>query len=502
MALQPIFEKISLSGKRNLSSESVKVECKTSVATQTVGEVLSVWANAVILNHDQKDGQIKCDGRTIYYICYLTVDGEVKKTECTEDFSTLVKDESIKAGYKPYCRAKISKTEFDLSGTSLTVTATLNVVAQTNQTVEIPALSGGEKLVIDTDELTLSKSYGVKEGVYPLEEEFELNCEIKEVLYHRATACISAVQCGVGSIIVDGQVYLTLIALQKEEKSSIIKEIRVIPFRHEIECEEAMPTMSATASVIESGLKTDVLVDPETSKSKVTVGVNLCFTGEAWASEQVAVARDAFSITDNLELVLEQAECVTPCGSQSISVGFNGRASTTELPVGVTLFAIGGERTEILSSQLDGGKLKATGVVTAIGYFCDGEGKLFTRKLETTFEKEVDCVLSGELDGVVVKAERTSARLVSATEVELDGELVFGVNCRERTSIACIKEVKCLGEKKVNTNAISVYIPLEDEELWSLSKRLNVCPEQVVETNPELTFPLTGTERIVVYRKL
>jgi hypothetical protein len=45
------------------------------------------------------------------------------------------------------------------------------------------------------------------------------------------------------------------------------------------------------------------------------------------------------------------------------------------------------------------------------------------------------------------------------------------------------------------------FMPEEGEELWSLSKRLNVCPDQLVATNKELQFPLTGKERIVVYRR-
>ena len=49
--------------------------------------------------------------------------------------------------------------------------------------------------------------------------------------------------------------------------------------------------------------------------------------------------------------------------------------------------------------------------------------------------------------------------------------------------------------------AISVYIPLEGEGLFSLAKRLNVSPESLVNTNRELNFPLSGKERIVIYRQ-
>ena len=57
------------------------------------------------------------------------------------------------------------------------------------------------------------------------------------------------------------------------------------------------------------------------------------------------------------------------------------------------------------------------------------------------------------------------------------------------------------GDKKTEDSAISVYIPREGEELWSLAKRLNATPESIMSANKDLQFPLTGKERIAVYRQ-
>jgi hypothetical protein len=57
------------------------------------------------------------------------------------------------------------------------------------------------------------------------------------------------------------------------------------------------------------------------------------------------------------------------------------------------------------------------------------------------------------------------------------------------------------GEIAPNDNAFSVYIPYKGEDLWSISKRIGISPDEVVACNPELDFPLTGDERILVYRQ-
>ena len=85
--------------------------------------------------------------------------------------------------------------------------------------------------------------------------------------------------------------------------------------------------------------------------------------------------------------------------------------------------------------------------------------------------------------------------------MDVEADLRFTVYPQEKCAVSVVKDVKFLGEKKKNDAAISIYIPTEGEELWSLSKRLNVCPETLIETNKELQFPLTGKERIVVYRR-
>jgi len=58
------------------------------------------------------------------------------------------------------------------------------------------------------------------------------------------------------------------------------------------------------------------------------------------------------------------------------------------------------------------------------------------------------------------------------------------------------------GEKKAEkTNAISVYVGRRGDDLWTTAKRLSLTPEGLQESEPALTFPLTGEERILIYRR-
>ena len=126
----------------------------------------------------------------------------------------------------------------------------------------------------------------------------------------------------------------------------------------------------------------------------------------------------------------------------------------------------------------------------------------FTSRLETPIESELSCAVDGVycID-ITARAKNARARIVSLNEVEIDVDIDFTVYPESQKSVKIIGEIKDVGEKKKNDAGLSVYIPTEGEELWSLAKRLNVCPKSLVETNSDLQFPLTGKERIVVYRR-
>ena len=502
MAFEPVFEKISFNCIKKSVSEQIKAECKVEIPTEEISSIVNVSAWAVITESSLENGVAEYGGKAVFYVSYADNENVLRKCECGVEFKGSIKDAEIRATDRAYFTVTVDKNEYDLTGTKLTVGAYLTVRAQLNGCESVSALSGGDDLVVNQNEIQSVKSFGVKTTVFPIEEEFELSYPVAEVLSHRAQAVITAVQCGVGAIIVDGEVLLSAIMLQKNAKGDIIKETKTMPFRAEIECDEAMPNMQATARVREKSFKTDVAVDEDGGKSVVIAQVYLVFEGEAFSDQMLTVATDVFSTEQEVELIKRDLSYYKTgelrCCTQTVSV----KAGTIDLPVGTTLCAVDGESVEIVSKRCDGDLTAVTGVLSAVVYFKDSQEKVFTIKAEAPFESTIDCPTGCgvEID-LVVRAQKAHARIISINEIEIDAEVVFTVYPHEKNQIKIIGEIKELGEKKKNSCALSVYIPVEGEELWSLSKRLNVCPTALLATNPELTFPLTGKERIVVYRQ-
>ena len=322
------------------------------------------------------------------------------------------------------------------------------------------------------------------------------------MLYQKAVPSILSCHPGVGVIIVDGEVNISQILLQKDGKRDIIKENKTFPFSAEIECDEAMPSDFSVGSVFEKSFKTDITADEEQNKGIVNCSIALSIMGEAFTLEETPVISDAFSLDNELELVKEEIVTLKNKEQFFLTENVSGKVEFDELPVGSTLCFTTNEKVEITSSKVENKGILVSGVLVALSVFRNGEGKLFSRKMETPFEKHLPLAIKENIIyEVFARAKNTGNKIISLTTGELSVEVCFNVIGTEKEKVNLLTDIKCIKEKSPIDSAISVYIPRAGETLFPLAKRLNVNPDHLVLTNKELQFPLSGEERIVIYRQ-
>ena len=292
MPFSPLYSKIIANDKKQYYVQTVKTEAKTDINSEEIKKIINVSAFSTVTKVETSGKEIRTEGKVTYYICYEADGGGVKKKEIGQDFTgTITAAEDVR---RAYVKSRVVKTEPDASGIKLSVSATIELVAEVRTGIFANALTGGDNLVLDVKDYSITRGYGVKKTVYPVEEEFERDYAVEEVLFHRADPVVTAVQCGVGTIIVDGEVKISAVVLRSGEKSDIIKDVENVAYRAEIECDEAMPSMSATAKAELKSFKTDISVDPESGKSRVVASAIIQLEGEAFSTETVSLAADAF----------------------------------------------------------------------------------------------------------------------------------------------------------------------------------------------------------------
>ncbi len=502
MSFEPILENITLCEKTGVFTENVKVECKSGVSTEGVKKIIFLSAQPYLQTSECVDGGVKFAGKVNFFVCYEDVEGQVRKHECSSPFDGIIKTGLEINDCKARVDVKTEKTDCELSGVHVLLSVMLEAKAHLKEKREICYVSGGEGVFCEREDYSHLRSLGEKTSVYPIEEEFELAYPVTEVLQQKAIGTVTSCQCGVGAIIVDGEVNISQILLQSGDKKDIIKETRTLPFRAEIECDEAMPSNLAVAFINEKSFRTDITVDEEQAKSVVSCSLLLSLTGEAFCVSDLSVITDAFSIDNEVELVRERAFCkkakeqITTCEKISERVEFE------ELPVGSTFCLAMNEKIDLISSKVDDNGIFVSGTISATSLFKDSENKIFARKVETPFERLLTLpVKDGYRYEVTSRVKGVEMKILSLSTGELCVSVCFMAIGTEMQELNLVKEIKCTGEKKPCDSALSVYIPLPGETLFPLAKRLNVNPTELVLTNKEIQFPLSGEERIVIYRQ-
>ena len=161
----------------------------------------------------------------------------------------------------------------------------------------------------------------------------------------------------------------------------------------------------------------------------------------------------------------------------------------------------------------DGGKIVGTLGKTVTVFSADNgavSGSVKTDVIFRNADNGTTCVsaeapfsieITGEkIHGVRVDCCDLTARIVNGG-IELEFVLTVNYRVYTVTETEAITDVRAKSARNKPTCAISVYLPEKGDELWDICKRLGLSEDEITANNPDLVFPLTGNERIIVYRQ-
>ncbi len=497
------YDKILIKTNQDEKTKDITVEAKCDVDSQSVAKVINVNAEVSVLKIETVADSVKFSGRAIFCLLYETVDGEIAKTERGVEFVDAITDKTAERNREYDLTITCKKCTADLYGGNLNVTAELNARLCQKTYAETNLLIGGENLVIKNKELACPTTYNAKANEYKLEEDFELNYSVKDVLLTKYSCSTLAVSAGAGVVIVDGEIYLSLLLLQKIENSDILKERKTLPFRLEVECSESMPSMNAKAKAEIKGVKLNIVVDEEKGTSSVSASLAVAITACVTDCQTKERAIDAYSPCFETELVYDNVEFEIPVSQKSYLEKFSCRGTfDSEISAGSRLMACVLDEMTVVGAETNGNKLTIDAVISAKCFFKDVEGKTSLKILDCpqTFTLETDDTID-KVDIRYAVSELT-AGVTSLSQAELSGVVRFYVYYSKVCQEKIITALEIGKQKPVNTCAISVYSPEENEDLWTISKKLNTSPDEIMKLNKNLEFPLKGNEKVVIFRQI
>lgn len=468
-----------------LKSQSM-VEIKFAGAD--MGEVVAVYPQIALNLCEVSSGRANYSGRLIATVVYTDSEGKLCRVQKGAEFSHYVDDDRLAPAQRGDCNLKCERCQVKREGSTFVVAVVAGAEINVYDSAQRNYISSIDGAVCNTETAKLFSMVNFS-GEGEVEDDFD--CVAKDVLVPAADALVLDCNVRAGVAEVSGEIYLSLLAVRD---SSPVCLDRVIPFKCEIPCDEALLSRRAYCRAEIKTVNVNCKVNEEKGKCDVEFNATLAFFGHFFEEEEVSLVTDAFCTESEINLTACDEQTHINTDFKVYSERVNGPCATkakldyTCAFLAATLAKAEFERTQ---SGIEGS-------VTATLLY-EQAGEVHSTEVNMPFTVSLSG-LSQDCGDITVAVCGMSLR--QRAEGECEGEAVLKISAADggQQTVRYLTEA-CEGEKKTPCDcAISVFVPAAGDGLWETAKRLGESPESIKLSNPELTFPLTGKERILIYR--
>ena len=468
-----------------IKSQSI-VEIRLS--GQEIGEVSAVYPQVSLNACESASGRVTYGGRLVCTVVYADESGKLCRIQKGAEFSHHADDERLAPAHNALCSLTCEKAQIKRDGSSYLVAVVVGAEISVFASAERNILTGADGAICNRENKKLYTAVTFS-GESEVEDDFDCNAE--DVLIPAAEVLVLDCNCRAGAVEISGEIYLSLLAVRGGKPVCLD---RIIPFKSEIACEDALLERKAVCRAEVKEISVNARVNEERGKCDVELVAQLNFAGQYYDEEEVSVIYDAFSKENNLQLTYAE-ETATPCGEiKAYTERVTGLCATkAKLDYTCAFLAAALPKVEFARSQ--GG---IEGSVSATLLY-EQNGEIHSTEVNLPFSVSL-AGLSESCTDITVAVCGVNIRQRSEGECEAEAVLkIAAADCEESTVKYLTEAVE--GEA-LNTNdcALSVYIPTAGDGLWETAKKLLQSPEEIQATNPELSFPLSGKERILIYR--
>ncbi len=454
---------------------------------QEPGEAVAVYAQVSLTSAEPSSGRVNYGGRLI---CTLVLaDGEkLCRMQKGAEFTHHADGDAVAPAQTCDCALTCERTSVRREGSSYVVSVVVGARVVLSDGAERSYIASLEGAHVKREEGKLCNVLPFS-GESDIEDGF--NLVATDVLVPSAQPVVLNCEKKTGYVEISGEIYLSLLAVRE---GSPVASDRVIPFKAEVPCERAVTPSPAYCRAEIKDMSVGCKVNEERGKCDVELSATLAFYGFFCEEEQATLITDAFSTENALKLTYseEKTDVCTDVKVYSERV-FAPCAVKAKLDYTCAFLAAALPQAEFSRTQ-DG----VEGSITAV--------LLYSRNSEI-HSTEVSMPFSVKLAGLNAAGFPISVAVCGISirqraEGECEGEAQLKI-CAWDGETRAVRYLSAAeeGEKKKSEDcAVTVHFPAAGDGLWETAKKLGAAPESVEASNPELSYPLTGKERILLFR--
>lgn len=468
-----------------LKTQSI-VEIKFS--GQDAGDIIAAHAQISLNSCEVASGRVTYGGRLICTLVYADGDGKLCRVQKGAEFSHFIDNETLAPAQRGDCVLRCERTQIKRDGSACVVAVVVGAEISVYDSSQRGYVADIEGAVCRREE---RKLYTVINFSGESEVEDDFDCVAADILVPAAEIIVTDCTARSGVVEIGGEIYLSFLAVRD---SAPVCLDRTVPFKCELSCDEAVLTKRAFCRAEIRDVSVNCCVNEDKGSCEVNFAASIGFSGFFYEEESVTLVTDAFGTENELSLTFAEETADLHTDIKVYSERVSGLAAAkAKLDYTCAFLAAALPRAEFVRSE---GGIEGSITATLL-YEQGGE----TRSTEINLPFSVNLAgLSSESADISVAVCGMSLRQRAEGECEAEAALRISAADGERASIRYVSDAAEGESRRHNASAISVYIPSAGDGLWETAKRLAEPPEDIQRSNPDLQFPLSGKERILIYR--
>ena len=502
MKIQPVTEEIKISGFKKIAvSQSVVQARLLPQPGESIAKILSVGAKVKVTSTEVFTGEARYGGNVRFNVLFVSEDGRSNSIEYVADFSDKIENPAISATLSPWVDATVLDTEVvSLRNDEIKLACVLEIKLCAVVTSDVNFISsGGEGVYTHIDKVEYSRF--ITGGKAVIEQQNRIDkLKLKRVLLVENSVALTSATAERDFIKVSGVIYSHVTG---ETDEGLLSSYNIeTPFDEEIGAKDARSGDNVRA-VVDVSAQTREENDQEIC---LLFDYALEIRYAVFSVQAVTVVTDVFIPSHELiptfseENIFLQGNAVSICERVDGSVTIQNDMPLVDNIMATTAF--NNVITNVIASENEG---IIEGVISGniIYYSAETDSKNSIEvELPYSIKTEIDGIdesyslyASGQISGLNLKIRR-------GNEIDVRAEISLLVQPYKNFKQSFMTALTVGEERKLPTCAFSVHIAREKETLWEVAKALGVTPELIMEQNPNLQLPLSGGERIAVYRCL
>lgn len=510
MAITPKYEKVVTSQRHRLGTTQAVIECKLPANDNSdISKILCANCKSYIANTEVGEGEVNFNGFANFLVIYESSENQTQSLDYSAEFKDKFKNDKVNIGDE----VSVTATVVDVNTTTNNSTNDVKVVAVVEINVDqvtknpLQVLTGieGDSVFVANEMATFNTLSEVINETFDVLQDVEIRDAVSQVLSVSPTAFLEKVTPKDGYITLQGGVSVNVTYLTNAEVPEIRNYQTTFDFTQEITASTASPSsvIQSMLNLLYNDLKVTTNIDNDSTLINLDIPLN--YHGFVFNSFKVDAISDLFSTQNELEVTTNSVNNIVPLNSLSFLEKVNGTVVIEEnSPYIDEVLGNACGNVTVANSYVNEGNLVVEGVANTTVMYLNKE-----MATNNSIEVEIPFSLSLMTQGlpenvtpiVSVSLGDVATRNKRGRELEVNATLHIYSDFFSSDVQAVISNA-VIGEEKPETDCVlSVYIAKTNDTLWDIAKELNVSPDQILEQNPAVEFPLKGGERLVIYRQ-